>query len=242
MPDARLDNSAFFAVKAPFRAVAARQFATLERDVAGGKTQGRAKACFRPAAPDLARHSPMARLSYSAEDEIVRAIETRSSSPTLEQAEAAVASLPVWAGRWVRFLDDALRIPGTQFRFGADALLGLLLPGVGDALSAVLTLSLFWLAWQRSVPKVVLARMGVNVALDAVLGAVPLLGDAFDFAFKANRKNLELLARQRTAPEKGATLADYAVLLAAALLVLAALALPFVVAGLLARYLWTQLV
>jgi hypothetical protein len=119
-------------------------------------------------------------------------------------------------------------------------LLGLVFPGLGDAVSASLTLGLFWLALERGVPKIVLARMGLNVALDAVLGSVPLLGDAFDFAFKANRMNLQLIARQAQARRGRASVGDYAVLLAAALLVLAAIALPFAVAGWLAHQLWIR--
>jgi hypothetical protein len=103
--------------------------------------------------------------------------------------------LPAWAERWVRFLDDGLRIPGTNLRFGLDAVVGFLFPAAGDALSVVSALSLFWLAYQQGLPRSVLLRMALNVGLDALIGAVPFLGDAFDLVWKANRKNLELIQR-----------------------------------------------
>lgn len=103
--------------------------------------------------------------------------------------------IPPWAERWVRLLDDGFRIPGTRFRIGLDGIIGLFLPAAGDALSAVSSLALFLLAYQKRVPHGVLVRMLVNVALDALIGAIPVLGDLFDFAWKANRKNLELIER-----------------------------------------------
>jgi hypothetical protein len=100
---------------------------------------------------------------------------------------------PGWAEALVRFLDDGLRIPGTQLRVGADALLGLLLPVAGDAAGLLATLSLFGLAVKRRVPRAVLVRMALNVAIDALVGSVPILGDGFDLVWKANRKNLQLI-------------------------------------------------
>jgi len=143
---------------------------------------------------------------------------------------------PVWAERLVRFLDDGLVLPGTSYRIGFDGLIGLLLPGAGDALSAAGSISLFYLAVRRGVPRVVLARMATNVAIDALLGAVPIAGDLFDFAWKANRKNLRLIEReQRVERPRGAL--DYLVVGLFGLLILAAIALPFVLMGLLISYL-----
>ena len=85
--------------------------------------------------------------------------------------------------RWLADLfDDRFRLPLTNRRFGLDALLGLL-PGVGDAITAAI--SLYLAAESR--------RMGVNVGIDFVLGAIPLLGDIFDFAWKANQRNVRLV-------------------------------------------------
>jgi len=91
-------------------------------------------------------------------------------------------------------LDDFLRIPGTQIRFGLDGVIGLI-PGVGDVLGAMASWIIILAAWMRGVPRVTLARMMANVAIDAIVGAVPILGDVFDVAWKANRRNFELLER-----------------------------------------------
>ena len=133
---------------------------------------------------------------------------------------------PAWAERMVGFLDDGFRIPGTSMRVGFDAVLGLLLPGFGDILTSAGGLSLFAVAHQRRVPKVVLARMVLNLGIDALVGIVPLLGDVFDVAFKANRKNLRLLERYREQPAAPPRASDKLVVALAVLGALAAVALP----------------
>jgi hypothetical protein len=92
-------------------------------------------------------------------------------------------------------LDDRFQIPGTDIRFGLDAIIGLI-PGVGDAISASLASYLIWRAHQLGASKLTLLRMGGNMAVDTVLGAVPVVGDLFDVKFRSNRRNLELLRRQ----------------------------------------------
>ena len=89
-------------------------------------------------------------------------------------------------------LDDRFRIPGTKYRIGLDGLVGLV-PGIGDAVTTLLSLYIVLEARRHGVPVSKLGRMGLNVGLDAVLGAVPLVGDLFDVAWKANRRNLALL-------------------------------------------------
>ncbi|AFL86780.1 hypothetical protein Terro_0435 [Terriglobus roseus DSM 18391] len=91
-------------------------------------------------------------------------------------------------------LDDFLRIPGTQIRFGLDGIIGLI-PGVGDIIGAMASWIIILAAWLRGVPRVTLARMLANVAIETIVGTIPLLGDAFDVAWKANRKNFALLER-----------------------------------------------
>ncbi len=93
-----------------------------------------------------------------------------------------------------RLLDDRFRIPGTSVRFGLDGLIGLV-PGLGDAATTAVSLYLVYQARALGAPKTVLARMLVNVLADTAVGAIPLLGDVFDVAFKANRRNLDLLRR-----------------------------------------------
>lgn len=150
-------------------------------------------------------------------------------------------NIPAWAERLVRLLDDGFRIPGTELRIGLDPILGLLLPGVGDAAGAVGTFSLFLLALRRGVPNVVLLRMAMNVALDALVGALPVLGDLFDFGFKANRRNLALI--EQSAPSAGTLTPSSSVghwLFVGAVLFLVAclLCLPLLLTGMLLRALW----
>ena len=89
-------------------------------------------------------------------------------------------------------LDTAFFIPGTNIRFGIDAMIGLV-PGIGDAITTLMSLYIVREARALGVPRRVIARMLMNVALDGVVGAVPLLGDAFDVMWRANRRNMALL-------------------------------------------------
>lgn len=91
-------------------------------------------------------------------------------------------------------LDDFLRIPGTNIRFGLDGIVGLI-PGIGDVLGAMASWIIILAAWLRGVPKITLARMLANVAIETIIGSIPILGDAFDIAWKANRRNFALLQR-----------------------------------------------
>lgn len=98
-------------------------------------------------------------------------------------------------------MDDAFRVPGTNLRFGLDGIAGLI-PGVGDALSAAVSAYLIGRAVGLGAPVTLAARMTLNLAIDLIAGAVPVAGDLFDFGFRANRKNVELLRRwlAKTAP------------------------------------------
>jgi hypothetical protein len=89
-------------------------------------------------------------------------------------------------------LDTAFIIPGTNIRFGFDAMIGLV-PGIGDAITTVMSLYIVREARELGVPRHLIARMLVNVAIDGVVGAVPFLGDAFDVMWRANRRNMALL-------------------------------------------------
>lgn len=91
-------------------------------------------------------------------------------------------------------LDSRWRIPGTDLRFGVDAVAGLI-PGLGDAATALPSAYMVWRAREFDLPAHVLARMVANVGLDFVFGAIPVIGSIFDFAFKANRRNVALLRR-----------------------------------------------
>jgi len=91
-----------------------------------------------------------------------------------------------------RMMDDQFRVPGTNLRFGLDFLLGLF-PGLGDAVTSVISLLIVHHAWAAGASKLTLARMLGNVGIDFLVGSVPIAGDVFDFAWKANRKNARLL-------------------------------------------------
>ena len=92
--------------------------------------------------------------------------------------------------------DRAYRLPGTNFRFGLDGILGLL-PGIGDAGTAAVSGLLVLDAWKSGARKRVIARMAKNVGVDFLVGSIPIVGDLFDFGYKANTKNIKLLRDER---------------------------------------------
>lgn len=92
-----------------------------------------------------------------------------------------------------RLLDASVPLPG-GFRIGVDGIVGLI-PGIGDALGAGASLWIIHQAWRLGIPWWVLLRMLCNVGVDALLGIIPLVGDLFDFAWKANRRNVRLVER-----------------------------------------------
>jgi hypothetical protein len=98
-----------------------------------------------------------------------------------------------------RLLDSQFRIPGTGIRFGLDAIIGLI-PGAGDFAGAVASAWFIYEAARLGTPAPVLGRMMANVGIEALIGAVPILGDLFDVAFKANNRNLRLLERHAIEP------------------------------------------
>ena len=95
--------------------------------------------------------------------------------------------------RWIALImDNLLQVPGTKFRFGLDPLLGLL-PGFGDTASAVLSAMALLQAARRGLPKIVLARMSLNILINEIIGIIPVVGDAFSFWFKSNARNYKIL-------------------------------------------------
>jgi hypothetical protein len=100
-----------------------------------------------------------------------------------------------------RLLDQAFAVPGTRWRFGLESLLGLL-PGLGDVVGALCGGYGVWCARQLGAPTSVQLRMLLNLGIDALAGAVPLLGDVFDFVFKANVRNLQLLQNWLATPHR----------------------------------------
>lgn len=93
-----------------------------------------------------------------------------------------------------RLMDSAFRIPGTSFRFGWDPIIGLI-PGAGDLVSTMVSAYIIYLAARFRLPPKVLLQMILNISLEAVVGAVPLVGDLFDAFYKSNLRNLALLEK-----------------------------------------------
>jgi hypothetical protein len=96
-------------------------------------------------------------------------------------------------------LDDIWRIPGTQVRFGLDALIGWI-PGIGDVAAGAASCFIVFASWRRGVPPVTLGRMVANLLLETAIGGLPVVGDVFHVFWKANRRNYRLLIREKEQP------------------------------------------
>lgn len=97
-----------------------------------------------------------------------------------------------WVGRVARLMDSQFQLPGTRFRFGLDPLLGLV-PIVGDLSSTAVSVALLLTMMRYGASGAVVVRMALNIFIDTVVGAIPLLGNIFDFAYKSNERNVALL-------------------------------------------------
>lgn len=128
--------------------------------------------------------------------------------------------------KWAVLLDSAFQVPGTRMRVGLDPIVGLI-PGAGDLVTGFFSVMILLHSLRLRVPKVIVARMLLNVGADLVAGAVPLLGDLFDAAFKSNLRNLALL-EQYAQPGVRPRRSDY-VFVGVCLVLLAALAVTPVV-------------
>jgi hypothetical protein len=94
-------------------------------------------------------------------------------------------------------MDDLIRVPGLGWRFGLDAIVGLI-PGFGDTATSLVSLYILVAAVRYRVPKVTLLRMGMNIGIDYVVGSFPLVGDLFDAWWKSNQRNVALLGQRAT--------------------------------------------
>jgi uncharacterized protein DUF4112 len=110
-----------------------------------------------------------------------------------------------------RLLDAAVRVPGTNIRFGLDAVLGLI-PGAGDIAGGILSTFIIVQAAKLGAPRSVLARMVTNVAVDSIVGVVPILGDLFDVGWKSNLRNIALLERYVERPQATRAASRWAVI------------------------------
>jgi len=130
--------------------------------------------------------------------------------------------------RWVALvMDELIAFPRTKFRFGLDPIIGLV-PGIGDTASAIISALVLIQAARRGLPKILLARMSLNILINEIVGIVPGFGDAFSFWFKSNKRNYELLLAHSSASGRArpsdwlfviATLAILFVIVAAGILV-----------------------
>lgn len=132
--------------------------------------------------------------------------------------------------RWLALvMDNLVRLPGTKFRFGLDPLIGLI-PGLGDTGSTLISAMALLAAARRGLPKILLARMSLNILINEAVGIIPIVGDAFSFWFKSNARNYDLL-RQHTAAPRASTTSDWIfvglVLVALLLILLVSLAVSF---------------
>jgi hypothetical protein len=111
----------------------------------------------------------------------------RISAGGTEESVARVEAL-------ARLMDGVFTLPGTNLRLGLDAIVGLV-PVAGDVISGLISSYLIWEARRIGAPRWLVARMMANTLLDTTLGAIPLVGDAFDVMFRANMRNMALLRR-----------------------------------------------
>ncbi|MGB8220986.1 MAG: DUF4112 domain-containing protein [Polyangiales bacterium] len=141
--------------------------------------------------------------------------------------DASVSKLVKWAERLVTLLDDRFRIPGTDVRFGLDPIIGVLFPGIGDAVTGVGSIGLLALALRRGVPRIVLFRMIFNILIDTLFGALPIVGDIFDVAYKSNRRNLEIILEHEESDARP-TAWDYAIITLGVILAFLSILVPLV--------------
>lgn len=133
-----------------------------------------------------------------------------------------------------RLMDQAFGVPGTKWRFGLDALFGLV-PGLGDVVGGVIAVYALHVARQLRAPGVIQLHMLSNIAIDATVGTIPIIGDLFDFVFKAQTRNLALLDNWLQTPheatkrsKRGLILVPVAILLVFATLTILGIWLLFI--------------
>lgn len=120
------------------------------------------------------------------------------------------------------YLDGLFKIPGVGWRFGLDSLIGLI-PNVGDVSTALVSFYILVAGVRYGVPKITLARMAFNVGLDYLVGVIPFVGDAFDFVWKANKQNMDLIRERGTGQGNGTT-GDYIFVIATIVILIGILA------------------
>lgn len=164
----------------------------------------------------------------------LRAMLSRTSSPVREvspppppfreASSARPAAVPARAAVVDRDLAAARAIVAALDKYHLDPIIGFFVPGLGDVITTIVGAFLVSIAARRGVPPIVIARMLLNLGVDAAVGVVPLVGDLADIGIKANKKNLALL-EGRTGPARKSTWRDWAAVVGAGVLVIGAFAL-----------------
>lgn len=130
-------------------------------------------------------------ITYTTKEVSTHTSDLNNNAPVLTEAQRNIPQL-AWVDTFSRFLDTRFRIPGTKVRFGADFFLGLI-PYAGDVVSLGLSGVMIATMARHGASGILIARMLGNAALDATIGAIPILGDLFDLVYKANIRNLQLM-------------------------------------------------
>lgn len=132
-----------------------------------------------------------------------------AAKPSSRRAHMSEAELKRLGGieNLAKVMDSHFSLPGTRFRFGLDAIVGLI-PGFGDTLGAAVSSYIIYVAWRLGVPFGKLLRMAGNILIDVIVGAIPFLGDILDAGWKANLRNAQLVRQhleQKTVRAAAAT-------------------------------------
>jgi len=185
-------------------------------------------------APNWKRSGERRNLHYSSRS-VPNAIATyappryRKDALTPEVVDPRIADVETLA----RWLDYAFALPG-GFRFGVAGIIGLI-PGIGDLFDALVSFYIVFRAIQLGISRVAVARMLVNVGIEALAGSIPFIGNFFDIAFKANRRNYRLLKSHMSHSDRQTAL-DWLFLTVTVVIVAATIALPVIALIELARH------
>lgn len=159
----------------------------------------------------------------------------RRSNPVIPQVDR------LWFAKFLAdLLDQRFTIPGTSIRIGLDPIVSLI-PGIGDLLANLTGSLILLIAAQLGVPKIALARMGINVGINTILGAVPIFGDVISIWYRSNVRNVELLERYLARRSKRVELSDWLFVIGLIVGLLVLMGALVVVAIWLFKQLWSLL-